>query len=152
MDLATALDYFRRNEFISFWNPRDITEKNLRSVIPDVEALVIDPPNITSVELYEGQYLVEDGKLESYLPYREHEGIDKIFDTLKAAGPTFDQMATAAIKQCAEMEWEIMEVYYGSGDRTFFRKYIPCSDAASLTLFPRSGSQVPCRRWPHASK
>lgn len=151
MDLATALDYYRRRQFISFWNPRDITEKNLRSVIPDVEALLIDPPNITSVELYESQYLVEDGTLESYLPYRGHAGIDKIFDAMKGAGHGFDQMAHAAIKQCVEMGWGIMEAQYGT-DRTFFRRYVLSSDAGSLTLFPKPGSQVPCRRWPPTSK
>jgi hypothetical protein len=67
MDLATALDYYNRHSFIMFWNPRDITNENLTTDIPDVEALVIEPPNISSAEVHEGQYLVEDGKLEAYL-------------------------------------------------------------------------------------
>lgn len=153
MDLATALDYFHRNQFVSFWNPRDIKDKNLRTSLPDVEALVIDPPNITSIEVYEGQYLVEDGRLEQYQPYQGHEGIDKIFDAVKSAGPEFEQMATAAIKQCVEMGWEIMEVKYGS-DKMFFREYVPSPDQPAPTLFPKteSGSYVSCRRSPHSSK
>jgi hypothetical protein len=153
MDLATALDYFHRNQFVSFWNPRDITEKNLRTSLPDVEALVIDPPNITSVEVHEGQYLVEDGRVEPYQAYQGHEGIDKIFEAVKGAGPGFDQMATAAIKQCIDMEWQITEAKYGS-DKTFFRRYVPSCDGHASTLFPRtqSGSYVPCRRWPPTSK
>jgi hypothetical protein len=153
MDLANALDYYRRHQFISFWNPRDIIEKNLRTSLPDVEALVIDPPNITSVELHEGQYLVEDGRVEPYQAYQVHTGIDKIFDAVKGAGPGFDQMATAAIKQCVEMRWEIMEAKYGS-DKTFFRRYVPTPGRPAPTLFPKteSGSYVACRRWPPTSK
>ena len=153
MDLATALDYFRRHHFISFWNPRDITEKNLRTPLPDVEALVIDPPNITSVEVYEGQYLVEDGRVELDQAYLGHEGIDQIFEAVKRAGPGFDEMATAAIKQCVEMGWEIMEAKYGS-DKAFFRRYVPTPDQPAPTLFPKteSGPYVSCRRWPPSSK
>ncbi len=81
----------------------------MASVTPDVEALVIEPPNISSAELYEGQYLVEDGKLEPYQSYRGHEGIDKIFEAMKRAGPGFQEMANAAIKQCVSLGWEIME-------------------------------------------
>jgi hypothetical protein len=151
MDLATGIDYYHRHQFISFWNPRDITEKNLRSCLPDVEALVIDPPNITSVEIYEGQYLVEDGKLEPYQSYPGHAGIDTIFEAVKGAGPEFEQMATAAIKQCTEMGWEIIEAKYGS-DKMFFRRYVPTSDAPAPALFPRSDSGVSCRPWPPTSK
>jgi hypothetical protein len=81
----------------------------MASVTPDVETLVIEPPNISSAELYEGQYLVEDGKLEAYQSYRGHEGIDIIFETIKRAGPGFQEMANAAIKQCVSLGWEIME-------------------------------------------
>ena len=150
MDLATALDYYHRHQFISFWNPRDITDENLTRDIPDVEALIIEPPNITSAELHEGQYLVEDGRVEAYQAYQGHDGIDKIFEAVKRAGPAFDEMATAAIKQCVEMGWEIMEAKLGS-DRTFFRRYVPSSDTPTPTLFPGS-RYVSCQRWPPASK
>ena len=102
MDLVTALDYYDQHGFIMFWNPRDITDENLATDAPDVEALVIEPPNISSAELFEGQYLVEDGKLEPYQSYRGHEGIDIIFEAIKRAGPGFQEMANAAIKQCVE--------------------------------------------------
>jgi hypothetical protein len=130
MDLATALDYYSQHGFIMFWNPRDITEENLATDVPNVEALMIDPPSISSAEVYEGQYLVEDGKLEPYQPYRGHEGIDKIFEVVKRAGPGFHEMATAAIKQCVEMEWEIMEAKSGE-HKTFFRRYVPPGQGAS---------------------
>jgi hypothetical protein len=71
MDLVTALDYYDQHRFIMFWNPRDITPANMATGTPYVEALVIEPPNISSAELFEGQYLVEDGKLE---PYQSIEG------------------------------------------------------------------------------
>jgi hypothetical protein len=124
MDLVTALDYYNQHGFIMFWNPRDITEENLATDVPDVEALMIEPPSISSAELYEGQYLVEDGKLEPYQPYHGHEGIDKVFEAVKRAGPGFQEMATAAIKQCVDMGWEIMEAASGE-HKIFFRRYVP---------------------------
>jgi hypothetical protein len=109
--------------------------------------------NPVSIEVHEGQYLVEDGRLEPYQAYKGHEGIDKIFEAVKGAGPRFDQMATAAIKQCVEMGWEITEAKYGS-DKVFFRRYVPAPDRPAPTLFPKpeSHSYVPCRRWPPTSK
>jgi hypothetical protein len=151
MDLATALDYYNRHAFIMFWNPRDITDQNLATDVPDVEALLIEPSSISSSELQEGQYLVEDGKLEPYQSYRGHEGIDKIFEAVKDAGPGFQEMANAAIKQCVEMGWEIVEAKYGS-DKTFFRRYVPTADTSAPALFPRPRSYVSCRRWPPTSK
>jgi hypothetical protein len=153
MDLAAAQDYYNQNRFIMFWNPRDISEENLATPVPDVEALLIEPPNITSAELFEGQYLVEDGHVEPYQAYQGHEGIDKIFEAVKAAGPEFDQMATAAIKQCLDMGWEIVEAKLGEHN-TFFRKYVPSSDTSAPTLFPATQSRryVPCRPWPPTSK
>jgi hypothetical protein len=132
MDLATAFDYYNRHAFIMFWNPRDITDENLATDVPDVEALVIEPPSINSAELQEGQYLVEDGKLEPYQSYRGHEGIDKIFQAVKRAGPGFREMATAAIKQCVEIGWEIMEATSGENG-TFFRRYMPTSESRVVT-------------------
>jgi hypothetical protein len=153
MDLAAALDYYDQHCFIMFWNPRDITQGNMTTVTPDVEALVIEPPNISSAELYEGQYLVEDGKLEPYQSYRAHEGIDIIFEAIKRAGPGFQEMANAAIKQCIDMGWGIMEATSGQ-DGTFYRRYVPTSDTHAPTLFPRSQSHsyVACRPWPPTNK
>ena len=153
MDLVTALDYYDQHCFIMFWNLRDITQGNMATVTPDVEALMIEPPNVGSAELYEGQYLVEDGKLEPYQSYHRHEGIDIIFEAIKRAGPGFQEMATSAIKQCVIMGWEIMEATSGENG-TFFRRYVPSSDTPGPTLFPRSQSHwyVPCRRWPTGSK
>ena len=147
MDLVTALDYYDQHRFIMFWNPRDITPANMATATPYVEALVIEPPNITSAELFESQYLVEGGKLESYQPYRGHEGIDIIFEAIKRAGPAFQGMAYAAIKQCVETGWGIMEATSGETG-TFFRRYVPTSDSSALKLFPGSDWYVPCRRWP----
>jgi hypothetical protein len=151
MDLATALGYYKSHRFIMFWNSRDVTDENLATEVPDVEALLIEPPNISSAELHEGQYLVEDGRLEPYQPYHGHKGIDKIFEAVKRAGPAFDEMATAAIKQCVEMGWEIMEAKNG-GDKTFFRKYVSKPEPPAAALFPSSRSFMSCRRWPPASK
>ena len=103
MDLVRALDYYDQHGFIMFWNPQDITPANMATATPYVEALVIEPPSISSAELFEGQYLVEGGKLEPYQSYRGHEGIDKIFEAIKRAGPGFQEMANAAIKQCVSM-------------------------------------------------
>jgi hypothetical protein len=151
MDLATALDYYDSRRFIMFWNPQDITDENLATDVPDVEALLIEPPNITSAELHEGQYLVEDGRLEPYQPYHGHAGIDKIFEAVKRAGSEFDQMAIAAIKQCVEMGWEIMEAKCGT-DNSFFQRYVPSPETPAPTLFPSSSSYVSCRPWPPTSK
>ena len=143
MDLVTALDYYDQHRFIMFWNPRDITPANMATATPYVEALVIEPPNISSAELFEGQYLVEDGKLEPYQSYRGHEGIDIIFEAIKRAGPGFQEMAIAAIKQCVNMGWGIMEAT-SREDGMFFRRYGPTSDTPAPTL--------PCRRWPPTSR
>jgi hypothetical protein len=141
------MDYYDQHCFIMFWNPRDITQGNMTTVTPDVEALVIEPPNISSAELFEGQYLVADGKLEPYQSYRGHEGIDKIFEAVKDAGPGFQEMAIAAIKQCVEMGWEVMEATSGENG-TFFERYVPITDTPAPTLFRGSDWYVPCRRWP----
>jgi hypothetical protein len=132
MDLVAAFDYYDEHGFIMFWNPRDITDQNLARDLPDVEALLIEPPSISSAEAHEGQYLVEDGKLEPYQSYRGHEGIDKIFKAVKRAGPGFQEMATAAIKQCVDLGWEIMEVTSGE-DGTFFKRYVPISETPAAT-------------------
>jgi hypothetical protein len=124
MDLATALDYYNHHDSIVFWNPRDITDENLATDTPDAEALVIEPPSICSAEGHEGQYLVEDGSLEFYEPYPGHDGIDKVFEAVKRAGPSFQDMATAAIKQCVDMGWEIMEAASGE-EKIFSRRYVP---------------------------
>jgi hypothetical protein len=151
MDLAAALDYYDEHGFVMFWNPRDITDENLATDTPDVEALVIEPPNISSAELFEGQYLVRDGKLEPYQSYRGHEGIDKIFEAVKDAGPGFQEMATAAIKQCVDMGWGIVEATSGETG-TFFRRFALTSDTPAPTLLPGSDWYVPCRRWPPTSR
>ena len=151
MDLAAALDYYDQHRFIMFWNPRDITPANMATATPYVEALVIEPPNISSAELFEGQYLVEDGKLEPYQSYRGHEGIDIIFEAIKRAGPGFQEMANAAIRQCVSMGWGIMEATSGENG-TFFRSYVPTSDSSAPKLFPGSDWYVPCRRWPPTSR
>jgi hypothetical protein len=132
MDLAAGLDYYDAHAFIMFWNPRDITDENLGTDTPDVEALLIEPGDISSCEVHEGQYLVEDGKLEPYQAYRGHEGIDRIFEALKRAGAGFQEMATAAIKQCVDMGWEIMEATSGENG-TFFRRYVPASETSATT-------------------
>ena len=129
MDLVTAVDYYNQHGFIMFWNPRDITDENLATDVRDAEALMIEPPSISSAELYEGQYLVEDGKLEPYQPYYGHEGIDKIFEAVKRAGPDIQEMATAAIKQCVDLGWEIMEAASGE-HKIFFRRYVTPSKAS----------------------
>jgi len=151
MDLVRALDYYDQHGFIMFWNPQDITPANMATATPYVEALVIEPPSISSAELFEGQYLVEGGKLEPYQSYRGHEGIDKIFEAIKRAGPGFQEMATAAIRQCVSMGWGIMEATSGETG-TFFRRYVPTSDTSAPKLFPGSDWYVPCRRWPPTSR
>jgi hypothetical protein len=53
MDLVTAMDYYDQHCFIMFWNPRDITQGNMAKATPDVEALVIEFPNISSFDQIE---------------------------------------------------------------------------------------------------
>lgn len=76
--LDIALSYYERHGCIAFWNPRDITDENLRTDIPDAEALLIEPGNISSCEVQEGQYLVMDCELQPYDPYPGHEGVDAV--------------------------------------------------------------------------
>lgn len=124
VELATALRYYERHGCIIFWNPRDITEDNLRTDTPDAEALVIQPGTIISCELQEGQYLVKAGKLQQYESYQGHSGVDKVFAVVQRA--RWDCRATAAISQCVRMRWEIME----SADQqsgVFAKKYVPIS-------------------------
>lgn len=124
VNLATALRYYGRHACIVFWNPRDITEENLRTDTPDAEALVIQPGNIISCETQEGQYLVKAGKLQQYESYPSHNGIDNVFAVVRRA--RWDCRATAAISQCVRMHWEIME----SADPqsgVFAKKYVPGS-------------------------
>jgi len=75
--------------------------------MPDAEALYIEPGNINSCEVYEGQYLVRDGVLQDYQSYPGHTGIDKVFAAMKRVRPGF--FATAAIEQCVKMRWQIMD-------------------------------------------
>ena len=124
VDLPTALRYYERHGCIVFWNPRDITDENLRTDTPAAEALVIHPGNIISWEVEEGQYLVKDGKVQRYQSYPRHRGIDKVFTLVHRT--RWDCRAIAAISQCVRMSWEIME----SGDPqsgVFAKRYIPDS-------------------------
>jgi hypothetical protein len=125
MDLAAAFDYYDEHGFIMFWNPRDITEENLRTDTPSVEALLIEPGNISSCEVHEGQYLVEDSKLQDYHPYPGHTGIDKVVKALKEARCEF--FATTVIEQCVRMRWQIMVAAEGDTG-IFFKRYQPPSD------------------------
>lgn len=122
---ATALRYYERHGCIVFWNPRDITDENLRIDTPDAEALVIQPGNIISCEIEEGQYLLKDGKVQPYQSYPRHRGIDKVFTIVQRA--RWDCRSIAAISQCVRMGWEIME----GGNRNsgvFAKRYVPPAD------------------------
>lgn len=120
--LDIALRFYEQRRCVAFWNPHDITHENLRTDTPDAEALLIEPGNISSCGVHEGQYLVEDGKLQNYEAYPGHEGVDKVFATLKRSRCGF--MATAAIKQCVKMRWVIMDAVDGE-DGIFFKRYVP---------------------------
>ena len=117
-----ALRLYEKRACIAFWNPRDITAENLRTDIPDAEAVLIEPGNIASCELHEGQYLIKAGKLQPYESYPGHEGIDKIYEVLKRTRCGF--MATAAIKKCVLMGWQIMDVVEGE-EGVYFKRYEP---------------------------
>lgn len=126
-DLAIAMRHYELHGCIVFWNPRDITDDNLRTDIPDVEALLIEPGNVSSCEVHEGQYLVKEGQLQPYDPYPGHEGVDAVFEVLKRVLCGF--MATSAIKQCVKMRWRIMEATSGE-DGLFFKPYNPPREAS----------------------
>ena len=117
-----ALRYYERHACIIFWNPRDITDENLRTDTPDIEALVIKPGTIISCETPEGQYLLKNGELQQYERYPGHSGVDKVFALIQRF--RWDLRTVVAIAQCVDMGWEIIE----SGDPktgVFAKIYVP---------------------------
>jgi toxic protein SymE len=134
LNLDTALRYYKQHGCIAFWNPRDVTDENLRTDIPDAEALLIEPTNISSYEAHEGHYLVQNAKLEPYESYPGHEGVDAVFEVLKGTSP--DVRPTAAITECVSMQWVIMDKT-GGENGIFFKPYEPPS-AASQVAQPKA--------------
>lgn len=120
--LDIALRYYGQHGCIAFWNPRDITDENLRTDTPDVEALVIEPGNVMSCEVQEGQYVVERGVLQAYDSYPGHKGVDKIFNALKHT--RVRHYSITAIAECVKMGWVIMEASEGE-DGIYFKRYEP---------------------------
>jgi|GEM_PF-2623077 hypothetical protein len=129
-NLRTALDIalrlYEQRGCIAFWNPRDITDENLRTDTPDAEALLIEPGNISSCEGTDGQYLIKDSILQAYESYPGHAGIDRVFKVLKGTRCGF--MSTTVIEQCVKMRWIIMDAAEGE-DGIFFKRYQPPREA-----------------------